>query len=46
MEFGDTLRRLREDAGMTQEDVVVGPQDEPVRILGVVVWCQSLRDVC
>lgn len=43
---GASTLMLSPDSTEEWEDVVVGPQDEPVRILGVVVWYQSLRDVC
>lgn len=43
---GASTLMLSPDSTEPWEDVVVGPQDEPVRILGVVVWYQALRDVC
>lgn len=43
---GASTLMLSPDSTEPWEDVVVGPNDEPVRILGVVVWYQSLRDVC
>lgn len=43
---GSSVLLLSPDSTEQWEDVVVGPSDEPVRILGTVVWYQSIRDVC
>lgn len=42
---GSSVLLLSPDSTEQWEDVVVRPEDEPVRVLGVIVWYQSMQDV-
>lgn len=42
---GSSVLLLSPDSTEPFEDVVVRPEDGPVRVLGVVVWYQALEDV-